>query len=61
MDMAGNVWEWCSNWYDEDKKTCSLRGGSWKNAEDALRCSYRFSGDRNGSYDDVGFRVVCEP
>jgi serine/threonine-protein kinase len=56
--MAGNVWEWMDNWYDEDKSVASVRGGSWVSTDVYLRCSAR-SGDnpdlRNG---DVGFRVV---
>ncbi len=29
MDMAGNVWEWTSSWYDDEKKYSVFRGGSW--------------------------------
>jgi len=59
-DMAGNVYEWMENWYDEDEDYPSIRGGVYyKSNSDALRCSSR-GGINPGSGDDyvVGFRVI---
>jgi len=72
LDLAGNVWEWCYDWYanyvakDVDNPSGSkngqsrvLRGGSWVNRNPAfLRCAYRFSGHPGDSNVNVGFRVA---
>ncbi|MEW5804728.1 MAG: SUMF1/EgtB/PvdO family nonheme iron enzyme [bacterium] len=59
FDMAGNVWEWCADWYDEKQKYHVVRGGSFLDDYlHNLRCAARNWGVPLVRDDDTGFRVV---
>lgn len=58
IDMAGNVWEWCEDWFDKKKTHKVLRGGSWISLAEALRAPSRGRDRLGAGSGDVGFRYV---
>jgi len=60
-DTIGNVWEWCSDNFD-DKGNHSLRGGSWlSSSENFPNADTREAGGPKYADRFTGFRVVLVP
>jgi formylglycine-generating enzyme required for sulfatase activity len=57
-DMAGNVWEWCADWYDEKKDKRMVRGGSWGVDPGTLCASNRTEGSPGSRGIYIGFRLA---
>ncbi len=60
-DTSGNVWEWTSTWYDDDKKYRIVRGGSWIGYQWFARSSFCNWSIPLMFNDDLGFRVAIAP
>jgi formylglycine-generating enzyme required for sulfatase activity len=73
MDMAGNVWEWVNDWWQDNYYSVSpgdnppgpasgfykvIRGGSFYGSWDGVRAAARLDDTPVGGDDDLGFRCV---
>jgi sulfatase modifying factor 1 len=76
FDMTGNVFEWCSDWYDphyykvspKDKPLGSangqkkvLRGGSWISLDEGCMVAARGALEPTFKNKFIGFRIVRDP
>ncbi|MEK7486830.1 MAG: SUMF1/EgtB/PvdO family nonheme iron enzyme [Planctomycetota bacterium] len=70
-DMAGQVWEWTSCWFDAyegstyasqyyGKQVIAIRGGSWSSQISLCRTSYRGMGHQDYPFAHGGFRCVMD-
>jgi formylglycine-generating enzyme required for sulfatase activity len=60
-DMAGNVWEWCSDWYDVHSSRRVIRGGSSFDSDYCCQSLYHGGDTPDFRRISTGFRIVRTP